>query len=195
MTTFKGWKAMLAAGLVGALAFGAPQASAQDGEAAVLQALEDAIPGTLLHNPLEVMWTPSGNDIRSKVVDAAALTTGQAVQVRNKKRQQNPWDANVSIQIPQAIAKGDEVQVLYWVRTAKAPKGADAAKVTLFLGRNAEPYDNILSHDFNPGSDWEMKQVTGTANADFPAGKVKLEYQIGKSIQTVEFGPVYVSKL
>jgi hypothetical protein len=169
--------------------------SSDDPNAAVLQALEDAIPGTLLHNPLEINWKPTGSELRTKVVDAAELTTGQAIQGRVKKRSDKPWESNLMAEITGAVAAGDKIQILYWVRTVKPMKGQETAKVSVFLGRNVEPYDYIVAEEIFPGTEWEMKQITATADKDFDAGKVKLEYQLGYGSQTLEFGPVYVSKL
>ena len=183
---------------LGALAvLAAAPALAQDAasEEAALQALEDALPGTLVHNPLTMEWEPGGNDLRTKVVDAPDLMTGRAMSARLKKRQGKPWDSYYRANVEGEIKKGDKIQVIYFVRTAKAPKGSDAGDVSLFLGRNIEPYDYIIAEEFAPSDTWEVKSMTGTANADFPAGTVKLEYQLGRAAQTVEFGPAYVSKI
>ena len=164
-------------------------------ESAALAAMEEAIPGTLLHNPLDIQWSPGGNDLKSKVVDAAALPTGKAIQARTKKKQANGWDTQIMASVPEAIAEGDRVRVLYHVRTVTPPKGAEAADVALFVGRKVEPYDSVIFHEFRPGTEWEMRQVEGVAGADFPAGSVKLEYHLGRAKQVVEIGPVYVSRM
>lgn len=197
MTTFKTISRTTRIGLASAAlaltSLAAPAAMAQDD--AALAALDAAIPGTLLHNPYEANWDAGGNDIKSKIVDAAGLTSGQAISTRIKKRQDKPWESYLRLEVPQAINKGDTIQVIYYARTDKPPKGSEAARVSMYLGRNVEPYDNVFANDFEPGTTWEMKSFTGTATSDFPEGSVKLEYQLGKAKQTVEFGPVYVSRL
>ena len=179
------------------LALTASNALSQDAasEDAALQALEDALPGTLLHNPLNNAWEPGGRDIKTKLVDAEALMTGRAMSVKIKNRQDKPWDTYMRAEIDGEVKKGDTVQVIYYARTAKPARGMDTGDVSLFLGRNEDPYDYIIAEEFKPSTEWELKSMTGTANADFPAGTVKLEYQLGRAAQTVEFGPVYVSRL
>ena len=186
---------IIALASVGALS--ALPATAQDAasEDAALKALDDALPGTLLHNPLVMSWEPGGNNLTTKVVDAPDLITGRAMSARLKKKQPKPWDSYFRAEVEGEIKKGDTVQVIYFARTAKAPKGSDAADVSLFLGRNVEPYDYIIAEEFSPSDTWELKSMTGTAKADFPAESVKIEYQLGRAAQTVEFGPAYVSKL
>lgn len=169
-------------------------ASAQDADTA-LQALDAALPGELLHNPFDLEWEAKGNDIRTKVVDAEALTSGKAISTRIKKRQQRAWDSSLGIEIAEPVAKGEEIQVFFWARTKKAAAGKDTASVSIFVGRNEEPYDYILSEDILPGTEWKLMNVTGVADADYPADSLKVEYQLGRAAQTVEFGPVYVSTL
>lgn len=171
-------------------------ASAQDTAAdAALKALDDALPGDLIHNPLNIEWAKGGNDLRTKVVDTAALPSGQAINAKLKKRQNKPWDSYVSAQITGGVNKGEEIQVYYWARTAKARKGAETADIAIFVGRNEEPYDYIISEDLEPSTEWALKSVKGVASANYPEGTLKVEYQLGRAAQTVELGPVYVSRL
>lgn len=167
---------------------------AQDMDA-VLKQLDDALPGDLIHNPLDMEWEKIGNDLKTKVVDAAALPSGQAINARMKKRQNKPWDSGLSTPISGSVKKGDEIQVYFWARTVKAQKGKDTAHITLFIGRNEEPYDNIMAEDILPSFDWKIQSITGVAKADFPEGELKAEYQLGRGSQTVEIGPIYVSTL
>lgn len=187
-------KAILFGAVFGALSLSAPASFAQDMDA-VLKALDDALPGSLMHNPLEMDWQKRGSDLKTKVVKAEALPSGQAISARVKKRQEKPWDTVIGIEVEQGVKKGETVQVHFWARTKKPAAGKDTANIVLFVGRNAEPYDNILSEDITPGEEWKLMSVKGVAESDFKAGSIKAEYQLGKSSQTVEFGPIYVSTL
>lgn len=178
--------------LVGTMMLASLPANAQD---TALQALDDALPGELLHNPFDLKWETKGNDIRAKMVDAEALTSGNAISVRIRKKQQRPWDSSLSVEIPEPVSKGEEIQVFFYARTKKPAAGKDTANVSMFVGRNEEPYDYILSEDILPGTEWKLMNVTGVADADYPADSLKVEYQLGRAAQTVEFGPVYVSSL
>ncbi|MEL6687655.1 MAG: hypothetical protein AAFP97_08535 [Pseudomonadota bacterium] len=176
------------------LFFIAPASIAQDMSEAI-QALDDALPGTLIHNPFDLQWESSGNDIRIKVVDAEQLPTGQAIDARVKKRQSKPWESALLVPISAEVEKGDSIQAYFWIRTTKAAPGADTAKVVFFLGRNEEPYDNIFSEEVLPDSEWKLMNLKGIASADFKDGTLKAEYQLGKASQRVEVGPIYISKL
>ena len=171
--------------------------AAQDAaaEAAALKALDDALPGTLLHNPFDMKWNKSGNDIKTKVVDADALSTGKAVSARVKKKQPVPWGSSVNFQVPDAVSKGDEIQVYFYVRTKKPAAGKDTGDISMFVGRNEPPFDFIMVEEILPPTEWELMSATAVAEKDYSAGKIKVEYQLGKAAQTIEIGPVYVSSL
>lgn len=169
--------------------------AAQDANADVLKALDEAIPGTFIHDPLAMDWATGGKGVKAKVVAADALMTGEAIQVKTKKKQANGWDATLTATVTEPISEGDRIAVLYYVRTATPPKGEEAADLAMFLGRNVEPYDTVVWNEFRPSTEWEMKQVVGTAKADFPADEIKMEYHLGRAAQTVEFGPIFISRL
>ena len=163
--------------------------------AEVLKALDDALPGDLIHNPLDMEWESRGNDLRTKIVDAEALPSGQAISAKLKKKQTRPWDSALFAEIEGEIKKGETVQVHFWARVKKPAAGKDTGNMILFVGRNEEPYDSIISDDVLPGSEWKLLTAKGVANADFKANSIKAEYQLGRASQTIEFGPIYVSNL
>lgn len=156
-------------------------------------ALAQAPQGTLLHDAASVSWEHRGNDKVMKIVEADT-PSGQAISARTKKRKSKPWDIALWADMDEGVQKGDEVQMQFWARTDKTPRGKDAAEFIVFVGRNEEPHDYIISEEFSPTSEWQLYTLTGTANADYNPGKLKAEYQLGKSIQTVEFGAMYVRK-
>jgi len=112
-------------------------------------AIDAALPGKLMHNPVAIEWENRGNDKKIKVIDAAT-PSGQAISAKIKKRKTNPWDVALFVELEDGVKKGDAVEVHLWARTAKAAKSKDTAEVVVFLGRNEEPYDNIFAEDLMP---------------------------------------------
>lgn len=169
-------------------------AISQDADA-VLQALDDALPGTFIHNPMDLQWDQRGPNKKLKLVDAPDLPSGQAISIRIKKKTDKPWDTVVFTEMDSAVSKGETVEIHFWARTARPRAGQDTADVTLYVGRNEEPYDYIISEDIKPSQEWNLYTVRGTADANYSAGKVKAEFQLGKAAQTIELGEFYASKL
>jgi len=149
---------------------------------------------SFLHDTTAIKWEARGNNKVMKVVEAAT-PSGQAISAKIKKRKKNPWDVALWVDMDGAVKKGDQIEMRFWARTAKAPKSKDQAEFIVFVGRSEEPYDYIISEKFSPSTDWKSYTLTGTAKANYNSGKLKAEYQLGKQAQTVEFGGLYVSNL
>ena len=148
----------------------------------------------LLHNPNAIEWEHRGNDKKMSVVEAAT-PSGQAISARIKKRKTNPWDTALWFRLDDGVEKGEKVSISFWARTAKAPKSQENAEIVVFVGRDEEPYDNVIAEDVLLESEWKLYTVEGVSDARFPKGKMKVEYQLAKHKQTVEFGPVFVNSL
>ena len=149
---------------------------------------------SFLHDTTALKWEARGSNKVVKVVEAAT-PSGQAISAKIKKRKKNPWDVALWVDMDGAVKKGDQIEMRFWARTAKAPKSKDQAEFIIYVGRTEEPYDNIINEKFSPSAEWKSYTLTGTAKANFNSGKLKAEYQLGKQAQTVEFGGLYVSNL
>ena len=149
---------------------------------------------TLMHNPNAIEWEQRGNDKKVKIVEADT-PSGMAISAYTKKRKQNPWDIALYFDLDKGVKKGDKVSVTMWVRTAKAAKGQDTAEFVLFMGRNEEPYDYIMSENVLPSTEWELLKFEAVAEASMPDDDVKVEFQLAKHKQTIEFGPIFVNNL
>ncbi len=146
----------------------------------------------LMHSPAHVKWQQRGSDYKMSVVEADT-PNGQAIKARIKKKKQRPWEIALWFDLRDGAVPGEEIEMRFWARTAKAPKSKETAEIIAFVGRNEEPYDAILSEEIMPSDDWQLFTITGIAERDFDPGKIKAEFQLGKNKQSVEIGPVYIS--
>jgi len=147
--------------------------------------------GSLMHNPNAIEWDFRGNSKKISLVESNT-PSGMAINANVKKRKTNPWDIVLFFELRDGVEKGDKISVEFMTRTAKAPKGQDNAEFVVFVGRNEAPYDYIISEDVLPGSEWETIKLEAVAEADMPAGDVKVEFQLAKHKQVIEFESVYV---
>ena len=182
--------------IIGATFSFSPAAFSQDAELEqALKTLDDALPGTLMHNPYDLQWGSRGPNQKTKVIDAKGTPTGKALTAKITKKARKPWDIVVTTEIEQGVKSGETVKAFFWARTEKPRKGMDTADVVLFIGRNDEPYDYIISEDIKPSAEWQLMSASGIAKSDFKADSIKAEFQLGRAAQTVEFGPIYVTNL
>jgi len=147
-----------------------------------------------MHNPNAIEWDMRGGDKKIKLIEADT-PSGHAISAYVKKRKTNPWDTTLFFDLDKGVEKGDRVSVELWVRTAKAPKSQENAEFVLYVGRNEEPWDRIISEDVLPGSEWEKLTIEGVSEGYYPKGEVKVEFQLAKYKQTLEFGPILVKNL
>lgn len=169
-----------------------PAAANPDKEITPVSAYE--ISGTLLHSPTNIKWNPEGPDKTAKVVESDGVPGGQAIQIRVKRKKKDSWDIRMKAPFDKDIAKGDTIEMYFWLRAAKTPKGQDAGKVDVVIGRDVEPYDTIIVDEIRPTTTWKMYKVSGIAEANFPADKSDMGFNLAKAKQTIEFGPFYAVK-
>ena len=160
-----------------------------------LQAIEAAMPGTLINNPFAIEFNVEGGDARGKVFSDDAAPGGAGYRIQVKKKKKNPWDTATRIPMTADIAEGESVLVSFWARGAKPPKGADTATITVALQRNVEPYDSVMNEDIELGPEWKLYTIGGTAARSFPADKGSLNFNLAHAKQTVELGTFYIMSL
>ena len=186
---------ILAPILIGSAALTAsPVAAQESGMVAGAAAEQSQASSKLMHSPSLIKWEMRGSDNKISVVEADA-PGGQALNARIKKRKKRPWEIALWFDLDDSAAIGDQIELKFWARTDKAAKGMETAEIIAFVGRNEEPYDNIISEEIAPDNDWQEYTISGLSASDFSAGKLKAEFQLAKHKQIVEIGPVFVSKI
>ena len=96
-------KALAAAAAMGLIATTAAVAQ-DDPMQQALAALEEALPGTLMHNPFDIVWDSVGDRMSKKIVDAP-IPGGKAFEVRNRKRKENNWDSNIRASLGSRVSR------------------------------------------------------------------------------------------
>jgi len=156
---------------------------------------QGALPGGLIHNPMAIKWNPEGANKRVSIEEADGVPGGQAIQFRVRRKSGKPWDIRLRAPYDNNVSAGEQIEVYFWARATKLPKGKDAAKIGVVVGRDKEPYDTIVNNEIMPTTDWKMYRVTGTAERDFPASESEMGFNFGFEKQTVQLGPFYAVTL
>ena len=129
------------------------------------------------------------------VREDASVKGGKATRVTAKKGT-NPWDAQASIVVPQAIAKGDIIMVAYYARVETPPAGSKTADFpSAGLGLNKAPYTSFASEAAAPTGTWGVYYTSGTADADHSKGSISFGVQLASADQVVDLGPVFIFNL
>lgn len=186
-------KALVVLAMIASPAFGSQVASA-DPAVEITPVSPYEIPGELLHSPANIKWEPHGKNKRAKVVESEGVPGGQAIQIQVKRKASKPWDIRMKAPFEKDIVSGDAIELYFWLRAAKLPKGNDTGKVEAVIGRNVKPHDTIVVHEVLPTAEWKMYKIAGTAGTDFPMSESDMGFNLGKMKQTIEFGPFYAVK-
>ena len=172
----------------------APIASA-DPNFEVTPVTQSTVPGSLLHNPMAIKWNPEGGNKRVSIVDSEGVPGGRAIQFQVKRRNiKKPWDIRLRAPYDKDVSAGDHIEIYFWARAEKVPRGKDTGKIGVILGRNIEPYDTVVNQEIMPGNEWKMYKVSGAAERDFNMSESEMGFNFGFEKQTIQVGPYFAVK-
>lgn len=153
---------------------------------------QSSVPGTLIHNPLAIKWEPEGRNKRVSIVESEGVPGGQAISFQVKRKNtRKPWEIRMRAPFDASVSAGEEVSIYFWARASKLPRGQDAGKIGVVLGRNVEPHDTVVNQEIMPGDEWKMYKVSGVAERDFPISESDMGFNMGFAKQTIELGPFF----
>lgn len=152
------------------------------------QQIDDALPGSLVNDPLSFQWETWGPRLRARQVDTPAIPGGTSVKVEIKKAAPNKWDVGVNVPIVKNIAAGEKVRIYIWARSD------DETEITTRLQQSFAPYDGFGDYQPVISNEWKLISYEAIANQDLKGGKAALTIQLGAKKQSVEIGQIYVTR-
>ena len=160
-------------GVVAVLCMPLPATAQQ--ETPELQALDDALPGTLINDPSRLDWKIYGAGQKYKNIKGAEIPGGGA-----------------AVQIKATIKTGDMILVAILARNAPGGTAHGTSKIGVRINQNAPPFPGFGENVFTAGSGWKLLQLKSQATTDIAGGKGVLVLHLGTPAQSVEIGQVYV---
>ncbi|MEP3226145.1 MAG: hypothetical protein ABJO01_09225 [Parasphingorhabdus sp.] len=159
---------------------------------AVLQAIDDALPGRLINDPTVVDWTVYGNSRKPKQVSAPETPGQYAMQLKVIKKGAAKYDMGVNIPIRDAILSGHMITIAFWAKSTKADTGDGNGIVGLRINENQAPYAGFGDQDLKIGTQWKLYEAKMRATMALDAGQAVVGFQLAGAKQTIEIGQVYV---
>ena len=160
-----------------------------------LQALEDALPGSLLNNPLALDWETFGNGAEFKRISAPDEQGGRALSVTVHHPGPQAYDAGLNIPLTQAVTAGHELVVAIWTRCVVPASGLDRCTANFRFQRNQPPYSGFGDTPHMIGTDWTLIEWPVRATADLPLGQGAVSIHVAAAAQTLAFGQAYIIDL
>jgi endo-1,4-beta-xylanase len=131
----------------------------------------------------------SGERGSSSVVAVDGGPSAQVLRVAISTPGQ-PWDAEVKLPVPAAIAKDETLLVRIWVRAVRSRAESGDVSLTLNLQQSGPPWGKTLSHGITASSAWREVLVPFTSRMDLAAGGAQIAMHVGDREQELELGPI-----
>ena len=157
-----------------------------------LQQIDDAFPGDLINDPLDIGWESWGEGVKKKNVETKEVPGKYATQIATRKALANVFDAGVNVPVSGDIEKGDKILIALWARSVSSDAADGKGIVHVRVQQKTEPYAGFGDTDVVLGSTWELHNFTITADRDLKAGSGVVTVQFGKPKQVLELSSVYV---
>ncbi len=174
------------------LSLGGGAASAQQATPE-LQALDDALPGTLINDPSRLDWAVFGTGESHKPVKGADIPGGGgALQITIPKAGSTLYDIGTNAPISTAIKPGQQLVVAFYARTVKSAKPDGKGIIGVRFQQNAAPYPGFGDTTVAIGSAWDLYEVRATADKAIAKGLAVVGFQLSGAKQVIEIGQTIV---
>jgi hypothetical protein len=159
-----------------------------------LQALDDALPGTLINDPTRLDWTVFGPGAASKPIKGDAIPGGKAaLQVTVPKAGATLYEIGTNAPITAAIKPGTDLVVAFYARTASSSRSDGSGIIGVRFQQNSAPYPGFGDTTLVIGKDWKLYEVTAKSNVSIPKGQAVVGFQLSGAKQVIEIGQTIVA--
>lgn len=133
-------------------------------------------------------WGVEPQTVRDKNVKG-----GLAMRITTTGKEAHLWDVGVYTPTNRPVRAGDRLIIAFWARLQSGPDGA----ATAVLPDNAiqltsSPNVALFAGPATLTSSWQVFQISGTADKDYPAGSLSASISLATGKQVVDIGPVYI---
>lgn len=164
-----------------------------DQPTAELQALDDALPGTLINDPTRLDWQIFGTGQTNKTVKGEDIPGGKAAtQITIPKAGATLFEIGANAPIAAGIKIGTDVVVAFYARTVSADTSDGRGRIGLRFQQNVAPYAGFGDTTLIIEKDWKLYEVAAKANISIPRGQAVVGFQLAGAKQVIEIGQTIV---
>ena len=173
-----------------AVAFALAGAAAVLASATAAQAQDD-LASKIINAPAPAAFRVDGSKGTIRKDDTVQWGTALRIQVPGKSEQ--AWTVGVASPITKPVKAGDKLILAFWARLEKGEEGATSASLPYNAVQLASaPYTPLFNGAVTIGREWNLHEVKGTADKDYPADALNVAIHLATGKQTVDLGPVIV---
>ena len=157
-----------------------------------LEALDQALPGTLVNDPSKINWQSYGPDFYAEGFRDDKIPGGAGRRFHVNKAGNNIYDAGTNIPLIRRVLRGQDVTIGFYARTVKADTTDGKGILRVRFQENAPPYagfgDKILSID----TQWRWYEVTAKAEQTLNSKDGIVAIHFGDTKQILEIGQAII---
>jgi hypothetical protein len=159
-----------------------------------LQALDDALPGTLINDPTRLDWTVFGPGATSKPIKNDVIPGGKAaLQVTVPKAGTTLYEIGTNAPITAAIKPGTDLVVAFYARAASSSRRDGNGIIGIRFQQNAAPYPGFGDTTLMIGKEWKLYEMAAKSNIAIPKGQAVVAFQLSGAKQVIEIGQTIVA--
>jgi hypothetical protein len=144
-------------------------------------------------NPRAYRVDGTQNGAHGQVRNDASVQGGKALRVQVPGLSDQVWTTAVSVPINRAVHAGDHLVLAFWARLEQGDNGAATANLPYnAVQLSSAPYSAVFSGPVTVTPQWQMFEIRGQANRDYPADALNVAMHLATGRQTIDIGPVFV---
>lgn len=117
---------------------------------------------------------PQVRGAKASLRDDAQAQGGKALRLDVPRKGANPWDSTVGGPVGKPIKPGDNLVLVCRAARKKEAAGPTATLPYEAVQLASAPYSTVMTGPEEIGPEWKQFQLTGKADADYPAGALKV---------------------
>ena len=162
--------------------------------AAAVQGADDIVRHIIsIPNPRAYRVDGTQNGARGQVRDDPGVQGGKALRVQVPRRSDQAWDTAVAVPINRPVHAGDNLVLAFWARLEQGDNGATTATLpSNAVQLSAAPYTAVFGGPETVTPQWQMFEIHGQANRDYPADSLNVSMHLATGHQVIDIGPVFV---
>jgi hypothetical protein len=179
--------------LVVAVLLSAPAPAFADQPTAELQALDDALPGTLINDPTRLDWQIFGATQTNKPVKGEDIPGGKAaIQFTIANAGAALYEAGANAPISTSVKSGTDIVVAFYARAVSAETSDGRGRIGVRFQLNIAPYSGFGDTTLILEKEWKLYEVAAKANQSIPKGQAVVAFQLAGAKQVIEIGQTIV---
>ena len=157
-----------------------------------LEALDAALPGTLVNDPSRIDWESYGPAFYTEGFRDSSIPGGAGRRFHVNKPGRFIYESGANIPLIRNITRGDQVTVGFFARTVKADTSNGKGVMRVRFQESVPPFSGFGDQTLEIGTEWRYYEVTAKADQTLRSKTGIVAVHFGDTQQVLEMGQAIV---